>query len=148
MDGSQILPEQAKISTYFNLDNGAGKIRGLYLMGNREMEAPLRTHLAPFPASQTLTLQQANQSDHELFDWMGVPAFQFIQDPMSYISVTHHTNMDYQEYFPMENPLYNALLVAYLSLEVANQSGLLPRKPYEAPYPILDGKTTIRLEGD
>ena len=147
LDGTQLKDQRNKISAYYNMDNGTGKIRGLYLMGNDSIKAPLEQILKPFPESQTLTIQYANQSDHELFDWMGVPAFQFIQDPLSYIPVTHHTNMDYREYFSMEDQAYNALLLAYLAYQTANAEQKMPRKAYHSPIPITTGKTTIRLEG-
>ncbi|GAB5551804.1 MAG: hypothetical protein Sapg2KO_13950 [Saprospiraceae bacterium] len=147
LDGSKILPAQQKVSAYYNLDNGAGKIRGAYLMGNTSAIPFLRPIVNPFEESKTLTLQYANQSDHELFDWLGIPGFQMIQDPLSYIPVTHHTNQDYQEYFSIEDQEYNALFMAYLVAQTANAETLFPRKIYHHPQPIMDGKTRIRLEG-
>lgn len=147
LDGSQLFPAQQKISAYYNLDNGAGKIRGAYLMGNTDAIPFLQPIVKPFSESQTLTLQYANQSDHELFDWMGIPGFQMIQDPLSYIPVTHHTNQDYREYFSIEDQEYNALFMAYMVAQTANAKTLFPRKAYHHPQPIMDGKTRIRLEG-
>lgn len=147
LDGSKVFPAQQKVSAYYNLDNGAGKIRGAYLMGNTSAIPFLRPIVHPFEESQTLTLQYANQSDHELFDWLGIPGFQMIQDPLSYIPVTHHTNQDYREYFSIEDQEYNALFMAYLVAQTANSEILFPRKAYHHPQPIMDGKTQIRLEG-
>lgn len=147
LDGTNIQEQQEKISAYFNLDNGLGKIRGIYLMGNDRAQSVFGEYLAPFSESQTLTLQYANQSDHELFDWMGIPGFQFIQDPLSYIPITHHTNLDVLEYADLEDLEYNATLLSYLIWQVANAEEKTPRKPYDLPYPIMDGKTKIHLEG-
>lgn len=134
-------------SAYLNLDNGAGKIRGLYLMGNEEVRPILARHLAPFEDSQTLTLQYADQTDHILFERLGIPAFQFIQDPLNYISAVHHTNMDVFEYVPEEDLDYNALLVAHLLLQLANDEPMLARKPYHTVQPSREGNTEFNLKG-
>ena len=147
LDGSRYGKERDLTSLYLNLDNGAGRIRGLYLMGNDRIRPHFAAYLAPFPESHTLTLQNANQSDHEFFDWMGVPGFQFIQDPLNYIPVTHHTQLDQPEYLRLEDLQYNAELVAYLALRAADEDQRLPRKPYHSPAPIRDGKVRIFLPG-
>lgn len=139
--------EKPKISTYLNLDNGAGKIRGIYLMGNKKIEPYFAEYLQPFPASNTLTIQNANQTDHWLFDYHNIPAFQFIQDPLDYISAIHHTNVDLYEYVPQDIQEFNADLVAYLTLQIANENDLLPRKPYNFIVPNRKGNTTFNLEG-
>lgn len=139
--------EQPQISAYLNLDNGAGKIRGIYLMGNEKIAPYFSEYLQPFPASQTLTLQNANQTDHELFDYQNVPAFQFIQDPLDYMTAIHHTNMDVYEYVPAEDQRYNAELLAYLALRIAQEKTQLPRKSFNSPLPSKTGNTTFKLEG-
>lgn len=139
--------EKPKISAYLNLDNGAGKIRGIYLMGNKDIEPYFAEYLQPFPTSNTLTIQNANQTDHWLFDYHNIPAFQFIQDPLDYISAIHHTNVDLYEYVPEEDQEFNADLVAYLALQIANESDLMPRKKYNFIAPNKKGNTTFRLEG-
>lgn len=139
--------EQPLISTYLNLDNGAGKIRGLYLMGNSAIEPFFAEYLQPFPNSNTLTLQNANQTDHWLFDYHNIPAFQFIQDPLDYISAIHHTSTDVYEYVPPEDQELNADLVAYLALQIANERELLPRKPFNFIQPSREGNTLFRLAG-
>ncbi|MEM9722936.1 MAG: M20/M25/M40 family metallo-hydrolase [Bacteroidota bacterium] len=136
-----------KISAYLNLDNGAGKIRGIYLMGNKATRPFFAEYLQPFPSSNTLTLQNANQTDHWLFDYHNVPAFQFIQDPLDYISAIHHTNADMYEYVPPEDQVFNAELVAYLALKIANERNLLPRKRYNFTKPSRKGNTTFQLAG-
>lgn len=139
--------EKPRVSAYLNLDNGAGKIRGIYLMGNQKVEPYFAEYLAPFPTSNTLTIQNANQTDHWLFDYHNIPAFQFIQDPLDYISAIHHTNADLYEYVPQEDQEFNADLVTYLTLKIANEQNLLPRKPYNYIKPNRDGNTTFRLLG-
>lgn len=139
--------ENKRISAYLNLDNGAGKIRGIYLMGNQKIVPFFAEYLQPFEESQTLTIQNANQTDHELFDFHNVPAFQFIQDPLDYIPITHHTNMDVYEYIPEKAQKYNAKLVAYLTYQIAQEPTLLPRKKFNSPIPSKKGNTTFNLEG-
>lgn len=101
--------EKTKISAYFNLDNGAGKIRGIYLMSNEKVKPVFKEYLAPFENDNTLTIQNANQTDHELFDFQNIPAFQFIQDPLDYMSAVHHTNMDVYEYVPAADQKFNSI---------------------------------------
>lgn len=139
--------EKSRISAYLNLDNGAGKIRGIYLMGNKKVEQYFAEYLEPFPTSNTLTIQNANQTDHWLFDYHNIPAFQFIQDPLDYISAIHHTNADLYEYVPKEDQEFNADLVAYLTLKIANEKNLLPRKSYNYIKPNKEGNTTFELVG-
>lgn len=147
LDGSRYGAERELTSVYLNLDNGAGRIRGLYLLGNDRVEPHFQEYLSPFPDSRTLTLQRANQSDHELFDWMGIPAFPFIQDPLNYLPLTHHTQLDQPDYLRLEDLQYNAELTAYLALRLANADERLPRKPYHAPAPLTDGRVRFFLPG-
>jgi hypothetical protein len=136
-----------KVSAYLNLDNGAGRIRGLYLMGNQAVKPILEKHLAPFPGDNTLTIQSANQTDHELFDVLNIPAFQFIQDPLDYMTAVHHSNLDVYEYVPERDLQHNAQLVAYLVYCLAQQDEPLPRLKFNAPAASLKGNTTFVLEG-
>lgn len=139
--------ENEKISAYLNLDNGAGMIRGVYLNGNEKIASYFSEYLAPFEKSKTLTVQNANQTDHELFDYFNVPAFQFIQDPLDYMTAIHHTNMDVFEYVPLQDQKYNAKLIAYLSYKIAQQEHQLPRKKFNSPIPSKTGNTTFQLAG-
>jgi len=143
------VPKQdhPRVSAYLNLDNGAGKIRGIYLMGNQEIAPYLAAYLQPFPTSNTLTIQNANQTDHWLFDYHNIPAFQFIQDPLDYITAIHHTNADMYEYVPKEDQKFNATLVAYLVMQIANEKDRLPRKPYNFIKPSREGNITFQLKG-
>lgn len=137
--------ENKKITAYLNLDNGAGMIRGIYLNGNQEIATYFSEYLEPFEKSRTLTLQNANQTDHELFDYFNVPAFQFIQDPLDYMTAIHHTNMDVYEYVPSKDQEYNAKLIAYLTYKIAQQEKQLPRKKFNSPIPSKTGNTTFQF---
>jgi hypothetical protein len=137
------------ISAYFNLDNGTGKIRGIYAQGNTKTRSIFEEYLSPFKTegNGTVTIQNANQTDHELFDALNVPAFQFIQDPLNYISVVHHTTMDVAEYVNENDLKESAIIVAYLTYKVAMQDSLLPRRDFISIKPNLQGNTTFFLEG-
>ncbi len=139
--------EQERISAYFNLDNGAGKIRGIYLMANDGVKPIFENYLQAFNSNNILTLQNANQTDHELFDFQNIPAFQFIQDPLDYITAIHHTNVDLLEYVPAADQQFNAELVAYLAYRVAQSDNLLPRKRFNSPIPSTEGNVTFQLDG-
>ncbi|MDX2249821.1 MAG: M20/M25/M40 family metallo-hydrolase [Bacteroidia bacterium] len=139
--------EKARISAYFNLDNGAGKIRGIYLMSNEKVKPIFQEYLKPFDNNNTLTIQNANQTDHELFDFQNIPAFQFIQDPLDYMSAVHHTNMDVYEYVPAADQKFNSVYVAYLAYQIAQRDELLPRKTFNSPIPSMKGNTTFHVKG-
>ena len=139
--------EKEKISAYFNLDNGAGKIRGLYLMGNEKAKPVFKGLLGVFPENNTLTMQNANQTDHEIFDVHNIPAFQFIQDPLDLMNALHHTNMDVYEYVPPTDQQFNAVYIAHLAYAVAQLDQLLPRKNFNSPVPIMNGNTKFELKG-
>jgi len=95
----QVKPEQEKISAYFNVDNGSGKIRGIYLQGNAGAGSIFAQWMAPLKdvGVNTLTLRNTGGTDHLSFDAVGIPGFQFIQDPLDYDTRTHHSNMDTYE---------------------------------------------------
>ncbi|MGI9175360.1 MAG: M20/M25/M40 family metallo-hydrolase [Rhodothermales bacterium] len=144
--------EYDQISAVLNLDNGAGRIRGIYAMGNekaaevfRELFAPFRTDSAA--GDGAVTIQNANQTDHELFDALNVPAFQLIQDPLGYIPFQHHTDLDVLDYVPEEDLRHNALVLAYLAYGLAQRDEMVLCKPYTSIQPSLDGEEAFRLEG-
>ncbi len=146
-------PEHARISAVLNLDNGAGRVRGVYAMGNPAAAAVWREVLAPFAGAaphagdNTVTLQNANQSDHELFDALNVPAFQFIQDPLGYVPTTHHTTLDVLDHVPAADLRASAELVAYAAFRLAERDGMVPRKPYVSVRPSRAGRVAFRLAG-
>ena len=92
----KLTPEHAKLSGYFNLDNGSGKIRGVYLQENDAMRPLFEAWLAPFrdEGATTITIKNTGGTDHLSFDAVGLPGFQFIQDPLDYGTITHHSSMD------------------------------------------------------
>ncbi len=119
-----------KISAYYNLDNGTGKIRGVYLQGNDDVSSIFRAWLDPFKdlGATTLTLQNTGGTDHLSFDGIGVPGFQFIQDNMSYWSRTHHSNMDNFDHLVADDLKQAATITAAFVWHTAQRDEQLPRK--------------------
>jgi carboxypeptidase Q len=130
ISSGKMKPDQEQISVYLNLDNGAGAIRGIFLQGNENAHALFNQLLAPFGEmhATTVALQRTTYTDHEPFDAMNIPAFQFIQDPLNYMTVTHHTNMDVYDYVPEEDANQNAIIIASLVYHLANREEMVPRK--------------------
>lgn len=122
-----------KISAYYNLDNGTGKIRGVYLQGNEAISQIFRAWLAPFKdmGANTLTLQNTGGTDHQSFDGVGVPGFQFIQDNVAYWSRTHHSNMDNYDHLVADDLKQAATIIAAFVWHTSQRDELLPRKPME-----------------
>ncbi len=120
-----------KISAYYNLDNGTGKIRGVYLQGNDAVSSIFRAWLDPFKdlGATTLTLQNTGGTDHLSFDGVGVPGFQFIQDNMSYWSRTHHSNMDNYDHLVADDLKQAATIIASFVWHTSQRDEQLPRKP-------------------
>jgi hypothetical protein len=132
-----LKPEHAKITAYYNVDNGTGKIRGVYLQGN-DMVRPLFTAwLAPFKdyGANTLSIRDTGGTDHLSFDAVGIPGFQFIQDPVEYETRTHHSNMDVYDRIQPGDLMQAAAIVATFVYHTANRGELLPRKPLPKPWP-------------
>ncbi len=132
-----LRPEHAKVSAYFNLDNGSGRIRGVYLQGN-DMARPLfEAWLQPFKdeGANTIALRNTGGTDHESFDAVGLPGFQFIQDPLDYGSRTHHSSLDVYEHAQAGDLMQAAAIVATLVYEAANRPEMFPRKPLPPPLP-------------
>jgi Zn-dependent M28 family amino/carboxypeptidase len=130
-------PEHAKVSVYFNLDNGTGKIRGVYLQDN-DMARPLfEAWLAPFKDEgvSALTIRNTGGTDHLSFDAVGLPGFEFIQDPLDYASRTHHSNVDVYAHAQTGDLMQAAAIVAFSVYEAANRPELFPRKPLPSPLP-------------
>ncbi|HKV40444.1 MAG TPA: M20/M25/M40 family metallo-hydrolase [Blastocatellia bacterium] len=127
----ELKPEQATVSAYFNLDNGSGKIRGVYMQGNEAVRPIFREWLEPFKDMGASTLSMANTggTDHLSFDAVGIPGFQFIQDPLEYGTRTHHSNMDLYDRAQEEDLEQAAAIMASFVYNAAMRSGKLPRKP-------------------
>jgi carboxypeptidase Q len=129
-DSIQLTAEGKQFSVYFNMDNGTGKYRGIYLQGNENVAPVFREWLKPFAdkGSGTLTLRNTNGTDHLSFDAIGLPAFQFIQDPIEYGTRTHHTNMDLYDKAVSADLKHNAVMTAFFAWMAANRNELIPRK--------------------
>jgi len=122
--------EGEKVSVYFNLDNGTGKIRGVYLQGNQNVKPVFEKWLQPFNdlGASTLTLQNTGGTDHLAFDGIGIPGFQFIQDPIEYSTRTHHTNMDSYDHLIPADLKQAATIVAAFVYNAAMRDEKIPRK--------------------
>ncbi len=130
-----LKPEQAKISAYFNLDNGSGKIRGIYAQENAAVRPIFEKWLAPFAdvGATSITMRNTSGTDHLSFDSVDIPAFQFIQDPLEYDSRTHHSNMDVYERLQKEDLMQASVIMASFLYNAATRDQMLPRKPIEKP---------------
>jgi carboxypeptidase Q len=128
-------PEYDKFAVYFNHDNGTGKVRGVYMQGNEAVRPIFRTWLAPFEkfGASTLTLQNTGGTDHLSFDAIGLPGFQFIQDPVEYDTRTHHSNMDVYERAQEPDLKQAAIIMAAFAYNAAMRDGKFPRKPVQEP---------------
>jgi carboxypeptidase Q len=127
----ELKPDHAKVSAYFNVDNGTGKIRGVYLQGNEEVRPIFEKWMEPFKSMgmTTLSIRGTGGTDHFSFDEVGLPGFQFIQDPIEYEPRTHHTNMDVYERIQEADLKQMAVIVASFVYMTANAQAQLPRKP-------------------
>ncbi|MBS1521461.1 MAG: M20/M25/M40 family metallo-hydrolase [Bacteroidetes bacterium] len=134
-------PEQAKVSAYFNLDNGSGKIRGIFAQKNDAVKPIFEQWLVPFAdmGAKTVTLSNTGSTDHLSFDWVDIPGFQFIQDPLDYETKTHHSNMDTYEYLQIDDLKQAAVIVASFVYQAANRPEMLPRKAPVKEQFVFDG---------
>jgi len=148
----EIKPEHEKFAGYFNLDNGTGKIRGIYLQGNEEVRPIFRAWFSPFrdligagpaPAPSTdqttgqrrelpiatISISNTGGTDHQSFDGVGLPGFQFIQDQIEYETRTHHSNMDVYDRIQDDDMKQAATIIAAFVYNTAMRDKKLPRKP-------------------
>lgn len=125
-----IHPEHAKISAYFNLDNGTGKVRGIYAQENAAVVPIFAAWLEPLRdlGATTVTMRNTMSTDHVPFDEVGIPGFQFIQDDVEYSARTHHTNWDTYERLQREDLMQAAVVIATFVWEAANRPEMIPRK--------------------
>jgi len=154
----ELKPEHQKFAGYFNLDNGTGKIRGIYMQGNDDVRSIFRAWFGPFkdmigagPAPEprtaggpprdlpvaTLSISNTGGTDHQSFDGVGLPGFQFIQDQIEYDTRTHHSNMDVYDRIQEEDMRQAATIMAAFVYNTAMRNNKLPRKP-------LPGQATAR----
>ena len=142
----ELKPDQQKISAYFNLDNGTGKIRGIYLQQNAA-EAPIfEQWMEPLKdlGVSTITMRDTGGTDHEAFDSVGIPGFQFIQDQLDYSSRTHHSNMDVYERLQPDDLAQAAVVEAIFVYNTAMRDQMLPRKAL--PHPELEERRKAPLK--
>jgi carboxypeptidase Q len=139
-----IKPEHAKLSAYFNLDNGTGKIRGIYAQENAAVAPIFEAWLAPLKdlGVETVTMRTTGGTDHQPFDAVGLPGFQFIQDPVEYMDdkargLTHHSNMDVYDRLQRDDLMQASVVMASFLYQAAMRDELIPRKPMpkETPRP-------------
>ncbi len=125
------LPDHAKVSAYFNLDNGAGRIRGIYAQENVAVAPIFSAWLEPFRdlGATTVSTNATGSTDHVPFDGAGIPGFHFIQDPLDYSTRTHHTELDTYDRAPREDMMASATIFAAFLYQAAMRDEPLPRKP-------------------
>jgi hypothetical protein len=130
------LRDYDRISAYYNLDNGSGKIRGIHLQNNETLRPIFKDWLAPFKdlEATTVSIKNSGYTDNEPFDLVGIPAFQFIQDELNYESRTHHTNADTYDELSEDDLKQASTIIASFVYNTANRKEKLPRKPKPKPY--------------
>ena len=131
----QLLPAHEKFSSYFNIDNGTGKIRGIYLQGNDACRNIFAAWLDPFKdlGASTVTASNTGGTDHQSFDAVGLPGFQFIQDPIEYDQRTHHSNMDSYDHLIEDDLKQIATIVASFVYNASTRTEKIPRKALPQP---------------
>lgn len=143
MDGRTLTPkpDQAKVSVYFNLDNGTGKIRGIYTQNNPAVQPIFNEWLQPLHdlGATTVTLHSTGSTDHLSFDWAGIPGFQFIQDEIDYETHTHHSELDDYEHLQIDDLKQAAIVVASFVYQASVRTELLPRKQLTKEQFVFDG---------
>ncbi len=133
----ELLPDHSKFAGYFNLDNGTGRIRGIYCQGNDAVRPIFEAYLKPFHDmdATTVTVRNTGGTDHQSFDAVGLPGFQFIQDTVEYNTRTHHTNMDTYERLQPADMMQASVIMASFVYHTAMRDEKLPRKALPAPRP-------------
>jgi len=124
-------PDYSKFSAYYNMDNGTGQFRGVYLQGNADAAPIFRAWMLPFTdwGVSTLTMNNTGGTDHLSFDGIGLPGFQFIQDPIEYDTRTHHSNQDNYDRLLPQDLQRNSVIMAAFVYQTAMMDAKIPRKP-------------------
>ena len=138
-----LMPEQAKVSAYFNVDNGTGKLRGIYTQENPAVVPIFQSWGETFKDLGFTTISNRNTggTDHLSFDAVGIPGFQFIQDPVEYETLTHHSNMDVYERIQREDMMQIAIIEAAFVYDAAMRDDMMPRKAFPVDTKIVkDGE--------
>jgi Zn-dependent M28 family amino/carboxypeptidase len=131
----ELTAEHDNVSAYFNLDNGTGRIRGIYCQGNDAVRPIFEAYLKPFHdlEATTVTNRTTGDTDHLAFDAVGLPGFQFIQDRIDYSTRTHHTNMDTYERLQRGDLMQASVIMASFVYHTAMRDQKLPRKALPKP---------------
>ena len=140
VDSKKILAKLGykKISGYFNYDNGSGRIRGIYIQENFQVRPIFEEWMKPLRdlGVTTIALQPTEGTDHLPFDYIGIPGFQFIQDPLDYFPALHHTNQDLYDHCVDEDLVQSAVVMASFVYQTAMREEMLPRKPLPIPVEV------------
>ncbi len=141
-DTMKLNEQHSRLAAYFNYDNGSGKIRGVHLQGNDMARPIFNAWIEPFKdlGVTTLTIRDTSGTDHLSFDALGLPGFQFIQDPLEYSTRTHHSNMDVYDHLVESDLRQASAVVASFVYNAATRSEMLPRKPLPKPRPAAQQK--------
>ena len=131
---------QKKVSSYFNIDYGTGKIRGIYAQNNEAAKSIFEQWFKPFHDldAKTVTLKNAGSTDHLSFDWAGIPGFQFIQDPLDGRR-THHSNLDDYDHLALDDMKQSAIILASFIYQASVRPEPMPRKPWVKETFVFDG---------
>jgi carboxypeptidase Q len=142
-----VKPEHALISGYFNLDNGGGKLLGIYAENNAAMVPIFNQWMEPLKdlGVATVSMRETGSTDHESFDKVGIPGFQFVQDPRDYETRSLHSNQDVYERLSATDLKQAAVVEAIFVYNTAMRDQMLPRKPL--PHPELSDKESQPLKG-
>ncbi len=137
----KLTEEHAKLDAYFNVDNGSGRIRGIYLQQNDMCRPIFEQWFTAFKDmdASAITFRDTGGTDHLSFDAVGLPGFQFVQDALEYSTVTHHSNMDLYDHASESDLKQAATIVAAFVYLTANRPEMLPRKPLPPPHPAKPG---------
>ncbi len=133
----KLTGEHSKLSGYFNYDNGTGKVRGVYLQGNDMVRPIFEAWIKPFQdlGVSTVSIRNTGGTDHLSYDAVGLPGFQFIQDPMEYSTRTHHSNMDVYDRIQAGDLMQASAVIASFVYNTATRAEMLPRKALPKPQP-------------
>jgi Zn-dependent M28 family amino/carboxypeptidase len=142
-----VKPEHAKLDVYFNADNGTGKFQGIFAEGNSAAASVFEQWAGPVKdlGFATVSLRNSGSTDHVSFDEVGLPGFQFIQDPRDYNTRTHHSNLDTYERLSEPDLKQAATILAIFAYNAAQRDAMMPRLPM--PHPELDEQRARPLEG-
>lgn len=126
-----LRPGHSQLAAYFNIDNGSGKLRGLYAENNPAVVPIFREWLAPFASfgASTVVVRPTGGTDHVFMQAVGVPGFQFIQDPLDYDSRIHHTSLDTFDHLRADDMRQGSIVLASVLMSAANARDALPRPP-------------------